>query len=140
MIFPFCLQCHWNKSDKNKQGVENTNTYSDGVLNLDEKNHVLVNDNSNVFSDQIQKLSATKEKLKLYDNGNDLFNDYKIVLLKKNKRDLDTFIANKEKNLERLLETDIQCLQDKFLDLIITEAQTCFIRQIEYDTSEFKTA
>ncbi len=132
LILPFCLQCHRNDYDKNKQSIESSNDNPDGVLRTDERSHVTVNDESNVFSDDIKKLRQNKEILKLQDPQ--LFASCKEFFLGSNDQEnIKQILQSKDSRL--YLEESIK---SKFVRLILTTAKKYFIRHIDYDDEQKK--
>lgn len=130
LILPFCLQCHRNDYDKNKQSIESSNDNPDGVLRTDERSHVTVNDESNVFSDDIKKLRQNKEILKLQDPQ--LFASCKEFFLGSNDQEnIKTILEHKDSRL--YLEESIK---SKFVRLILITAKKYFIRHIDYDDKQ----
>ena len=124
LILPLCLQCNWNDLSKNKKGiatkVEATNTDPNGVLRNDEEySSATVNDENNIFSDDIKKLRIKKETYKVKDDGENLFNNDKKKLLDNSVGDDDT-------------------LKSAFIKRIIITAKKYFIRHLECQDSEFK--
>ena len=123
LILPFCLQCNLNDLSKNKKGivskVEPTNTDPNGVLRNDEEySSATVNDESNIFSDDIKNLRIKKETYKVKDDGENLFNE------------------DKKKLLDNSVEHDT--LKSTFIKRIIITAKKYFIRHLECQDSEFK--
>ena len=126
LILPFCLQCNWNDLSKNKKGiaskVEPTNTDPNGVLRNDEEHSsATVNDENNIFSDDIKNLRIKKETYKVKDDGENLFNEDK-------KKLLDTSVGNDA------------TLKSTFIKRIIITAKKYFIRHLECQDSTFKAA
>ena len=125
LILPFCLQCNWNDLSKNKKGiaskVEPTNTDPNGVLRNDEEHSsATVNDENNIFSDDIKRLRIKQETYKVKDDGETLFNKYK------------------KKLLDNSVEDDT--LKSAFIKRIIITAKKYFIRHLECQDSTFKAA
>jgi hypothetical protein len=123
LILPFCLQCNWNDLSKNKKDiaskVEPTNTDPNGVLRNDEEySSATVNDESNIFSDDIKRLRIKKETYKVKDDGETLFNN------------------DKKKLLDNSVEHDT--LKNTFIKRIFITAKKYFIRHLECQDSEFK--
>lgn len=126
LILPFCLQCNWNDLSKNKKGiaskVEPINTDPNGVLRNDEEySSATVNDENNIFSDDIKRLRIKKETYKVKDKGETLFNEDKKKLLDTSVEDDDT-------------------LKSAFIKRIIITAKKYFIRHLECQDSTFKAA
>ena len=126
LILPFCLQCNRNDLSKNKKDiaskVESTNTDPNGVLRNDEEySSATVNDENNIFSDDIKRLRIKKETYKVKDDGETLFNKYK-------KKLLDNSVGNAD------------TLKSAFIKRIIITAKKYFIRHLECQDSEFKEA
>lgn len=125
LILPFCLQCNRNDLSKKQKGivskVEPTNTDPNGVLRNDEEySSATVNDESNIFSDDIKRLRIKKETYKVKDDGENLFNN------------------DKKKLLDNSVEDDT--LKSAFIKRIIITAKKYFIRHLECQDSTFKAA
>lgn len=117
LILPFCLQCNRNDLSKNKKGTD-----PNGILRNDEEHSsATINDENNIFSDDIKRLKIKKETYKVKDKGEVLFNNDKKKLLDNSVKDDDT-------------------LKSAFIKRIIITAKKYFTRPIECQYSTFKAA